>query len=124
MSARWNGVHELARKELVRPARTSSMQGQREYGFWHVLVRDVCYGQIPRAARASRHVAAAAWIQGRAGERVDDLADVLAHHYRQALELSRVSGNEEDIPDWNGRRATTWPLRGTEPSLSKLTAPR
>ena len=94
-----NALHELARKELVRPARTSSMHGQREYGFWHVLVRDVCYGQIPRAARASRHVAAATWIEGRAGERVDDLADVLAHHYRQALELSRVSGNEEDIPE-------------------------
>ena len=48
-------LHELARKELVRPARTSSMDGEAEYGFWHVLVRDVCYGQIPRAARAARH---------------------------------------------------------------------
>ena len=48
-------LHELARKELVRPARSSSMEGEREYGFWHVLVRDVCYAQIPRAARAARH---------------------------------------------------------------------
>ena len=55
-------LHELARKELVRPARTSSMEGEAEYGFWHVLVRDVCYGQIPRAgtgrpARGGRRVA-------------------------------------------------------------------
>ena len=35
------------------------MEGEHEYGFWHVLVRDVCYGQIPRAARAARHLAAA-----------------------------------------------------------------
>ena len=65
-------LHELARKELVRPARTSSMEGEREYGFWHVLVRDVCYAQIPRAARAARHRAAAAWLEragGRAGRR-------------------------------------------------------
>src|SRR5205807_8438214 len=43
-------LHQLARKELVRSARTSSMQGEAEYGFWHLLVRDVCYTQIPRAS--------------------------------------------------------------------------
>ncbi len=85
-------LHELARKELVRPARTSSMEGEHEYGFWHVLVRDVCYGQIPRAARAARHQAAAAWIEEKAGERVEDLADVLAYHYQAALELNRAAG--------------------------------
>jgi class 3 adenylate cyclase/tetratricopeptide (TPR) repeat protein len=92
-------LHELSRKELVRPARTSSMEGEHEYGFWHVLVRDVCYGQIPRAARASRHQAAAAWIERKAGERVEDLADVLAYHYLAALELARASGrSEETLP--------------------------
>ena len=78
-------LHELARKELVRPARTSSMEGEYEYGFWHVLVRDVCYAQIPRADRAVRHQAAAAWIEEKAGERVENLADVLAHQYQAAL---------------------------------------
>ena len=88
-------LHELARKQLVRPARTSSMEGEHEYGFWHVLVRDVCYGQIPRAARAARHQAAAAWIEEKAGERVEDLADVLAYHYQAALELNRAAGINE-----------------------------
>ena len=87
-------LHELSRKELVRPARTSSMEGEHEYAFWHVLVRDVCYGQIPRAARAARHQAAAAWIEQKAGERVEDQADVLAHHYLAALELARAAGSE------------------------------
>jgi len=85
-------LHELARKELIRTARISSMEGEREYGFWHVLVRDVCYGQIPRAGRAARHQVAAAWLEHKAGERVEDLADVLAHHYQVALELSSASG--------------------------------
>ena len=88
-------LHELSRKELVRPARTSSMESEHEYAFWHVLVRDVCYGQIPRAARAARHQAAAAWIERKAGERVEDLADVLAHHYLAALELARAAGQSE-----------------------------
>ena len=95
-------LHELARKELVRPARTTSMEGEREYGFWHVLVRDVCYEQIPRVARVSRHQAAAAWIADQAGERVDDLADVLAHHYVLALELARASGLDDEIPALEG----------------------
>jgi class 3 adenylate cyclase/tetratricopeptide (TPR) repeat protein len=90
-----HALHELARKELVRAARTSSMEGEHEYGFWHVLVRDVCYGQIPRAGRAARHQAAAAWIEQKAGERVEDLADLLAHHYESALELSRAAGINE-----------------------------
>jgi class 3 adenylate cyclase/tetratricopeptide (TPR) repeat protein len=85
-------LHELSRKELVRPARASSMQGEAEYGFWHVLVRDVCYAQIPRAARAERHREAASWIEGKAGERLEDVADVLAYHYLQALELARAAG--------------------------------
>ena len=56
---------ELSRKELVRLSRRSSMRGEAEYAFWHVLARDVAYGQLPRASRASRHVAAARWIESR-----------------------------------------------------------
>jgi hypothetical protein len=40
-------LRELSRKELVRPARRSSMQGEAEYAFWHVLTRDVAYTQLP-----------------------------------------------------------------------------
>ena len=89
-------LHELARKELVRPARISSMEGEAEYAFWHVLVRDVCYVQIPRAARGARHKAAAAWIERKAGERAEDLAEVLAHHYLQAFELAQAAGQTEE----------------------------
>ena len=92
-------LHELARKELVRPARVSSMEGESEYSFWHLLVRDVAYGQIPRAERARRHRAAAAWIERKAGERVEDLAEVLAHHYLQALELAEAAGDTEQAEE-------------------------
>jgi class 3 adenylate cyclase/tetratricopeptide (TPR) repeat protein len=88
-------LHELALKELVRPVRTSSMEGEIEYSFWHLLVRDVAYGQIPRVERVRRHRAAAAWIERKAGERVEDLAEVLAHHYVQALELAEALGDAE-----------------------------
>jgi class 3 adenylate cyclase/tetratricopeptide (TPR) repeat protein len=91
------GLHELARKELVRPARTSSVQGEDECSFWHLLVRDVAYQQIPRAARARKHRAAAEWIERIADERVGDHAEILVHHYGKALELTRAAGGAADV---------------------------
>jgi predicted ATPase/DNA-binding SARP family transcriptional activator len=88
-------LHELARKELVRPARRSSVSGQAEHRFWHVLTRDVAYAQLPRATRAAKHAAATAWIEQLAGERVADHAELLAHHSATALELARAAGNAE-----------------------------
>ena len=86
-------LHELSRKELVRPARQSSMEGEAEYGFWHLLVRDVAYAQIPRAQRAAKHLAAADWLESKAGERVEDLAEVLAYHTGEALTLAEATGD-------------------------------
>jgi class 3 adenylate cyclase/tetratricopeptide (TPR) repeat protein len=79
------GLLELERKQLVHRAATSSVQDQDEYVFWHVLVRDVAYAQIPRADRARKHRAVAEWVEAVTGERVGDLAEVVAHHYGQAL---------------------------------------
>jgi len=90
------GLRDLVRREFVRPARVSSMRDEEEFSFWHVLVRDVAYQQIPRAARATKHVRAADWIEGEAAERVSDHADILVHHYEQAFELGRAAGADRD----------------------------
>jgi class 3 adenylate cyclase/tetratricopeptide (TPR) repeat protein len=88
-------LHALTRKELVRPARVSSVMDQVEYSFWHILIRDVAYGQIPRAVRAKKHRAMAEWVQSIADERVADHAEIVAYHYTQAHELSRAAGDIE-----------------------------
>jgi class 3 adenylate cyclase/tetratricopeptide (TPR) repeat protein len=85
-------LHELTKLEFVRPARVSSVQGEAEYAFWHALTRDVAYSQLPRTARAAKHIAAAAWIEQLAGGRVADQAEVLAYHYQTALELTPTAG--------------------------------
>jgi class 3 adenylate cyclase/tetratricopeptide (TPR) repeat protein len=90
-----DAMRELGRKELIRSARHSSMAGEAEYAFWHVLVRDVAYAQLPRASRAARHVAAAQWLEAKAGDRAEDIAEVLAHHYATALELTRAAGQTD-----------------------------
>ncbi len=88
-------LHALERRELVRRERRSSVAGESEYAFRHVLVRDVAYGAIPRAARAERHRAAAEWIESLG--RPEDHADLLAHHYLSALELARAAGTDAGI---------------------------
>jgi class 3 adenylate cyclase/tetratricopeptide (TPR) repeat protein len=98
------GLHELARKELLRPARRPSIEGEAEYAFWHLLIRDVAYGQIPRAARAAKHRAAAAWLERIAGERLADSAELLAYHYEQALELAHAAGEDASELESQARR--------------------
>ena len=88
------GLRDLVRREFVRPARVSSMREEEEFSFWHALVRDVAYQQIPRAARAAKHVQAAEWIEAGSDERVSDHAEILVHHYEQALELGRATSDQ------------------------------
>lgn len=80
-------LHSLERKEFIRRERRSSVAGQGEFAFRHALVRDVAYGQIPRAGRATKHVYAAHWIESLG--RPQDHAELLAGHYLAVLELDR-----------------------------------
>ena len=90
---RWQAeelLHTLERKEFVQRSRTSSVASESEFAFRHVLIRDVAYGQIPRAARSQKHRRAAAWIESLG--RPEEQAELLAHHYLQALELAEAAG--------------------------------
>jgi hypothetical protein len=97
--ARWEleeRMHALARKEFVSRERLSSLEGDVEYAFVHGLIRDVAYAQIPRLARADRHLAVARWLE--ATTRTEDAAEMLSHHYLAALQYSRdaVVGDTAD----------------------------
>ena len=86
-------LHTLERKGFVRRQKRSSLEGESEFAFAHALVRDVAYGQIARPERAVRHQRAAEWIEGLG--RSEDHAELLAHHWRSALDLVRASGGDE-----------------------------
>src|ERR1019366_6858283 len=87
-------LRELTGKRLVRRVRASSMAGESEFAFAHVLARDVAYGQLTRAVKARKHADMVAWLEDTASVRLDDLADVIAHHCVTALELARASGQD------------------------------
>jgi class 3 adenylate cyclase/tetratricopeptide (TPR) repeat protein len=83
-------LRRLVTRELVRPVRESSMRGQEEHKFFHSLIQDVAYGQIPRSERASLHEAAGRWLEAVSGERAVDVAELLAHHLTEAVDLGGV----------------------------------
>jgi class 3 adenylate cyclase len=99
-------LHALARKEFVRRERRPSVEGESEYGFLHLLVRDVAYGQIPKAARSEKHRAVAEWMASLG--RAEDHAEMLAHHYLEALAYAQAAGNVDRALEERARHA----LRG------------
>jgi len=105
-------LHELARRELVRPSRVSSVKNETEYSFSHSLVQEVAYGQIPRKSRATKHVAAARWIEQLAGERVSDHAELLAQHYGRALELTKSAGDTDEVGALEEAARRNWTIAG------------
>lgn len=82
-------LRDLEERQLVFRSPTSSMAGQVEYSFKHILIRDVAYETLPRKRRARHHVHVAEWITEVSGKRSDELAELLAHHYHQAHTYSR-----------------------------------
>jgi class 3 adenylate cyclase len=83
-------LHSLERKGFLTRQRSSSVESEGEWAFAHMLLRDVAYGQIPRADRAMKHRETAEWIESLG--RSDDHAELLAFHWSSALELARAAG--------------------------------
>jgi tetratricopeptide (TPR) repeat protein len=86
----------LTDRELLRRVVPSTVHGEEEFTFWHAVVRDVAYAQIPRATRASKHRDVARWIEATAGDRVDDRVELLAYHFGRAHGLSLDSGDRDE----------------------------
>lgn len=83
-------LDRLEERDLVLSRLTSSIAGEPEFIFKHILTRDVAYGTLPRRERSLAHASVAEWIESTAGERRGEFAELLAHHhgeaYRGALE--------------------------------------
>jgi hypothetical protein len=80
----------LEARDFVRRESTSQIQGDREYTFKHMLIREVAYATLPRGARRDRHAAVARFIEQSAGERIGEAAAILAHHWREAGDDERA----------------------------------
>ncbi|MEU7977499.1 adenylate/guanylate cyclase domain-containing protein [Micromonospora sp. NPDC049081] len=85
-------LDRLQRRDMVFELPASTMAGQPEYRFRHILVRDVCYQRLPRAERVLRHQRTADWLAQLTDAGQQDLAEVLANHRWTAHEIARTVG--------------------------------
>jgi class 3 adenylate cyclase/tetratricopeptide (TPR) repeat protein len=69
----------------------SQVEGDVEFVFKHALILDVAYGTLPRGSRRDLHAAIARSLEERLAD-PEELAGVLAHHWRQAGELDAARG--------------------------------
>jgi class 3 adenylate cyclase/tetratricopeptide (TPR) repeat protein len=83
-------LDSLETRDLVRREPLSRLEGDEEYSFKHMLIREVAYGTLPKAVRRERHAAVARLIEEFAGARIGASASILAHHWEQAGELAKA----------------------------------
>jgi class 3 adenylate cyclase/tetratricopeptide (TPR) repeat protein len=82
------GLQTLARQDFIRPNPTSSVVGEHEYAFKHILIRDVAYGQVPKGRRVVLHVRFSDWVTIMPSAS-DEFVEIVAWHLEQACRLSR-----------------------------------
>jgi class 3 adenylate cyclase/tetratricopeptide (TPR) repeat protein len=78
-------LRRLRVKELVVPRQPSTLAGAAEFGFRHVLIRDVAYDSLPKRERAAKHLDVARWAETALADREDELVELLAAHHLAAL---------------------------------------
>jgi len=89
-------LKRLQGKELLVPRGPAAFSGEAEFAFRHALIRDVAYDSLPKSLRADKHVEFAGWAEEHAGERREEIAELLASHYLHALGyLEELGGSPE-----------------------------
>jgi class 3 adenylate cyclase len=81
----------LERRDLVVRDTASIIEGEQQFTFKHVLIRDVAYELLPRAERRERHARVAEFFEASTAE-LGEAAAALARHWREAGEPERSLG--------------------------------
>jgi tetratricopeptide (TPR) repeat protein len=81
-------LEALEVRDFVHEHEPSSVAGEREFTFKHVLVRDVAYERLPKSRRAQLHVRCADWVGALPGPE-DEFVEIVAYHLEEACLLAR-----------------------------------
>ena len=82
-------LEHLERRDLVRRETPSIIEGQQQFAFTHVLIRDVAYDLLPRADRARRHALVAEFFANTTGVSGEAIG-ALARHWIAAGDHERA----------------------------------
>ena len=103
------GIDQLLERDLIRPSPGG------EYTFRHILIREVAYGTLSRAERSRLHAAAARWLVEHAAGREDDLAELIAFHFREAASVGGILGS---VPPDVRAAAVEWLRRASDAAMA------
>ncbi|MEA2521830.1 MAG: hypothetical protein QOI81_1476 [Actinomycetota bacterium] len=104
----------LRTKELIVPNDPSSFSDEYEFSFRHNLIRDGAYDSLPKTLRAEKHERVAAWAQTRAGDRADEIAELIATHQLEALRYLDELGEIGETRRALERNAFGWAVTAGE----------
>ena len=89
-------LDRLEGRELVLSRLSSSIAGEQEFIFKHILTREVAYESLPRRERSGAHATVASWIEETAGERSREFLELLAYHYLEAYRSAREDASSPE----------------------------
>jgi len=104
-----DGLDQLVDRDLVRPSAGD------DFTFRHILIREVAYGTLPRAERSRLHAAAATYLADTANGRSDELAELIAYHFREA---ATVGGHLGTVPEEVRQSAVVWLRRAADAAMA------
>jgi DNA-binding CsgD family transcriptional regulator/tetratricopeptide (TPR) repeat protein len=82
----------LEGRGLVGRLAHSTVGGQHDYAFKHALIRDAAYEATPRGRRARAHAQIGRWLESTARDRVAEVDEFIAEHYRRAVLEGDMAG--------------------------------
>jgi class 3 adenylate cyclase/tetratricopeptide (TPR) repeat protein len=85
----------LVRKELLAIDTDPRSPERGQYGFLQALVQRIAYETLARSDRRTLHLTAAEFLAERAGIDPDEIAEVIATHYRDAYEATPTAEDAE-----------------------------
>jgi class 3 adenylate cyclase len=92
----------LEARDLIRRESLSWIEGEEQFSFKHVMIRDAAYATLSRATRKQLHASAAAFLE-EATAGAAATATALAQHWREAGEPARAVGYLVVAGDQAGR---------------------
>jgi tetratricopeptide (TPR) repeat protein len=112
-----DALSRLRVKDVVLPREPPAFSGEQEFAFRHVLIRDVAYESLPKAVRAEKHVEVARWAEHEAGERREEIAELLAAHYSSSLRYLDELGIRDGLREAAEREGFRWARAAGERAL-------
>ncbi len=98
-------LEQLERRDVIHGQTPSSIAGELQYTFKHVLIRDVAYARIPKRRRVLLHSRFAAWVEDLPGAE-DEFIEIVAYHLEQACRAAReIAHSPEPAPVQRAARA-------------------